>query len=126
MSRKSTGTVRADSPCRICGGFVVYPKTLRCVECNRRRCYERSEDDRRKREGLRPTKAGSLRQERRDFLATDRVLREIALSTNERRYHSLRPCKRGHRAPERYTSTGGCVRCAAAASRRQYSRTRKS
>jgi hypothetical protein len=126
MSRKSTGTVQADRPCNICGGFAVYPKTLQCAECNRRRCYERSEDDRRKREGLRPTVAGSLRQERRDLLETDRVLRDLARATGDARYHSLRACKRGHRAPERYTSTGGCVRCAAAASRRQYSRTRKS
>lgn len=125
MSKKNTEYVRTDFPCRICGSYDAYRSNYQCVECARRRSFEHTDDSRRKAAGMKPTVGATMRQQRRDFLEADRALREIARLSGELKYHSLRPCKRGHRNPERYTVHGGCVKCAAAASRRQYSRVRK-
>ena len=125
MSKKNAETVKTDLPCRICGSFIAYRSNYKCVDCSKRRAYERSNDERRQREGLKPTVGGKARAARRELTGADRALRDLAQCCGEARYRSLLTCKRGHREPDRYTSTGGCVPCAAAASRRQYSKIRK-
>lgn len=125
MVKRVAAMLEADFPCKICGDKLIYRANYQCVACSRRRAYERSDDESRKRNGLKPTAAGGARQARRALMETDRALREVARSTSATKYRSLRACKRGHREPERYTVTGGCVLCAAASSRRSYSRIRK-
>jgi hypothetical protein len=125
MVKKRLDCVQTDLPCRICGSCEAYRSNYQCIECARRRSFERSDDSRRKAAGLKPTVGAKMRKQRRDALEADRALREIAKLSGALKYHSLRPCKRGHRNPERYTVHGGCVKCAAASSQRQYSQVRK-
>lgn len=125
MSKLNTHVIPSEIPCPTCGGLQIYHANRLCVFCSRRRSNERTDDNARKREGLKPTVAGGRRELRRNLLAADRVLREAAECDQASRYSSLRACQRGHRNPERYVSTGGCVLCAALSSRRSYSKIRK-
>lgn len=111
--------------CPLCGTDERYVNGMKCVECARQCRARRSAAAVRAQAGSKPTKADRLRSEQRRAKQEDRRLRVAAASDRRTSYSSRLDCVRGHREPERYVSSGGCIACALAAARRQYSKRRK-
>ena len=106
--------------CSRCGFSERYVKGRKCVECARlRRVAAKIARDRR-RAGLPALKAAREKERVRALKVEDERQRAAAARAGAKRYAGSLPCTQGHRPIERYTSSGGCVRCAAASARRRY------